>query len=418
MSELNLLPQPARFNSWLRLGLCAAAALSLVVSSTLQAAVAVVPLYSVDPADGFNSTVVTNHPIHGTIELGQLRRKVFQAGADYVGSLFDPSYPGEQIRVLLKMEPLANGTLGTGGAASFTNGFGSTNPKYHANVNYPSALGNHLAGANLVTGPHAEVSISLAYATWDYGINTSPVGGNESFYTTAVHEILHGIGFLDGNEASGAYNPSPTSFDSYVVLDATQRTLLTGMSQTDRQAALISGNLFFTGPLTMAWNPLTPGAPPKLNAPNPYSSSSSVSHWDPATWNPLGLLLLPSAALGVPEKLYLIAMERGLLYDMGFTAGRPQLSITSTNGTNHISVKAIIGAQYALRTSTNLTSWTSISTNQATSSTLSLVDSGTATSKFYSVEIVPDILSALRPPAGQPASLFQPATPEKPRYIR
>jgi hypothetical protein len=388
----------------------------------VAAAIPVVPLYSSDPADGFNSTTVTNHPLYGPMQLGQLRRMVFQAGADYVGSLFDRSYAGEQIRVSVTMIALGADTLGTGGPADQRSGFGSTNPKYLNTVSYPAAIANHLAASNLVTGAHAQLQLSLTYSDWDYGINRPPADGSESFYTTTIHETLHGLGFLDGNDGTGDYNGDPGIYDAFMVQDAVQRTPLINMSPSQRQQALTNGNLYFAGTLTMAWNPLQPGQPAKLNAPSPYSPGSSGGHWDPDTWNPFGLMLLPSASPAAPEKLYLVAMERGLLYDIGFTPGRPNLSITKTNGTNFVTFPAIIGAHYALRYATVLTNGNSFSTwtvtggtNQALTNTLTMVDvpaAGTS-ARFYSVGIVTDPVSAIRPASvGIPAK-FLPKRPSR-----
>lgn len=399
--------------------LAAVAALAAgAIAPDLQAAIKVTPLYSSLPADGFNSTVVTNHPVHGSIELGVMRRRVFQAAADYVGSLFDPSYPGEEIRVSITMTTLKPGTLGTGGASESRKGFGSTNPKYNPIISYPAALANHLAASNLIAGAHAQVEVSVDQ-DWDYAINTTPLKGFESFYTTIVHEICHGIGFLDGNDGTGAYGPDPMAFDAYVVSDATAKTPLVGMSEADRKTALTAGNLYFAGPMAMKWNPLQPNQPPKVYAPSPYSSSSSVSHWDPAVWNPFGLLLLPSAAPGVAEKLYLIAMERGVLYDMGYTPARPRLTLKVENQTNYISFASVIGAHYLLKFTTDpsasVKTWTEIGTTNAVTNVVTFIDPPhNDVLRDYEVEEVADVLSAIQAPSTG-VSL---QSVEKPRKIR
>jgi hypothetical protein len=263
----------------------------------------------------------------------------------------------------------------------------------------------------MITGPQATVTFSLDLCNWDYAINQQPELDHESFYTTTIHEIIHGIGFLDGNDASGQYDPLPTSFDLFVVRGSTERALLIDMATAQRRAALTGNNLFFAGPIAMAANPLQPGSPARLYAPSPYDPASSVSHWD-RVFDPLGLMMLPSAAENVPEKLYLVAMERGVLYDIGYTPARPRLTLAISNGTPQIRFPAIIGAFYRLRSTTALTTgnlitnWTIIGPLpgiQATSNMLTLtVADGAA--RFFAVEIVPERFDPNLPQSFRPAS--------------
>ena len=385
----------------------------ITAACSIQAAIPVVPIYSEDPVDGFNATEMVDHPTLGRLSAGQMRRKVLQAAADYVGSLFDPSYDGEQIRITVAMVPLDPDFVGFGGPSEFQSGFGSSNPKYQANLSYPAALANHLAERNLVTGAHADLQLNLNYPQWDYGIAVGHEEGKDSFYTTSVHEVLHGMGFLSGVGENGAFDPGPTPMDGLLVVGQTQRTRWTSLSNEARKAAVVGEDLFLAGPLSMEWNPLDPGQPARVNAPSTYSSGSSTSHWDPNTWNPFGLMMLPSASPDVPEKVYLVAMERGFFYDMGYTPALPRISISFSAGKTQVQFKSIQGAHYVLRATSSLPSagvdgWMDLTpATQATGNSLTFVDSsGGATARFYHVEEVADPLAAIRPTMGiRPATL-------------
>ena len=162
--------------------------------------------------------------------LGATRRAVFLAAAAYVGSLFNPAYPGETIRVKASFNDLGTQTVGNGGATGFTNNFGSTNPRFQADTDYTFTLANHLAGRDLLPGNTVEVNFNSNPAiNFDYGTNGTPVlnSGLESLYTTVVHEIVHGMGFLNyivsgrkrafletGRDAEGVRRRCATDFSS------------------------------------------------------------------------------------------------------------------------------------------------------------------------------------------------------------
>lgn len=361
---------------------------ALALGSLARAEIPVVPDWSEDQAAGTGFF---------DPEVGGKRREAFLAAAAYLGSLFSPSYPGETIRVKASFSDLGDQTVGAAAPVGFTNGFGSRLPLYQANTDYAFALANHLAGRELVPGNTVEMSFNSNPAiTFDYSTNsTSELGStSESLYTTAVHEIAHGIGFLSYfNPESGSLEGFPTAYDRWIVLGRTDPVKWVDLTDAERLAAITSDDLYWAGPRATAANG---GVLVKLYAPDPYSDGSSVSHLDTVTFDPLGLLLLPRDSPLVKGLPYLTALERAMLYEMGFTPALPRLALTRSGEVSTISFVSILGAKYRLLQTAALTStggfsgWVAGSEVVAgTGGTVSLRSTGAGPGQFYAVEIVP-----------------------------
>lgn len=166
---------------------------------------------------------------------------------------------------------------------------------------YPIALANALAGRDLLPqqddiGAKFNASIDtdpgcLDGQRWYYGYDDQP-DGDLNFVATAVHELIHGLGFisvvdLDSGEFTGG---TPTSFDSHI-LDLSLGAW-PGLTVPQRKTSITNTQwVVFDGPLTNQR-----GAPsletgtsnsPKSNnqdrirlyAPHPNEPGSSISHW-------------------------------------------------------------------------------------------------------------------------------------------
>ncbi len=366
--------------------------------SSVRAQIPIIPDWSYDQANnvGFFDPAASPEPGFGSI--GQLRRTVFAAAANYVSSLFSPAYVTEVIRVKAAFTNLGTGTVGNGGTRGYTNNFGSTNSKYKTNVDYPWTLANHVAGRELFATNTLAVNFNTNPAiTYNYNTNESaPLGGGqESLFTTIVHELTHGIGFINYiNAANGSFDGNPTVYDTFIVQDNNNPVSYTGMTDADRLVAITNNNLFWNGPLGVAGNS---GVRPKLYAVNPYSASSSIAHLDTTTFDPFGLLLLPRDSSQVQAQVALVALERGMLYDMGFTPARPRvLSIAASGGNHIVTATGILNAKYRLRftgtltNGVNATNWTALAgTVRSGWNTVSLTNTPTGSAGFYAVEIVP-----------------------------
>ena len=287
--------------------------------------------------------------------------------------------------------------MGTGGATGFTNNFGSTNPRYQANTDYTFTLANHLAGRDLLPGNTVEVNFNSNLAiNFDYGTNDTPAlnSGLESLYTSVIHEIAHGIGFIDSvNSTSGAFDGFPSAFDRLIVKGTNPPVAYTSLSDAQRLAALTSADLYWSGPMATAGNG---GMPVKLYAPNPYESGSSISHLDTTLFDPQGLLLLPRDSSLVKAQLSLTALERAMFYEMGFTPSRPRLTIARARNVTTVSFTGIRGANYRLRHTATLsgtstvTGWTAgTEVVTGTGGVVTLTLSSTGAAQFFATEIVP-----------------------------
>ena len=365
---------------------------------SVRAQIPIIPDWSYDQANNVGFFDPAASPVAGYSSIGELRRTVFTAAANYVGSLFSQAYVTEVVRVKAAFTNLGLQAVGNGGTIGYTNNFGSTNPKYKTNVDYPTTLANHVAGRELVSTNTLAVNFNTNPAiTYNYNTNESaPLGGGqESLFTTVVHELIHGMGFVNYiNAANGSFDGNPTVYDTFIVQDNINPVSYTEMTDADRLVAITNNNLFWNGPLGVAGNN---GVRPKLYAVNPYSASSSIAHLDTTTFDSFGLLLLPRDSSQVQAQVALVALERGMLYDMGFTPARPQLLSIAASGGNHIvTATGILNAKYRLRyTSTltngvNATNWTFVAdTVRSGWNTVSLTNTPTGNAGFYAVEIVP-----------------------------
>ena len=377
--------------------------LLLVVFVALQAwsaraQIPIIPDWSYDQANNVGFFDPSPSPEQGYGSIGELRRAVFTAGANYVSMLFTPAYVTEVIRVKAAFTNLGTEAVGNGATIGYTNNFGSTNPKYQPNVDYTTTLANHVAGRELFATNTLAVNFNTnAAITFNYSTNESAAlgGGQESLFTTVVHELIHGMGFINYiNPATGSFDGYPTAYDTFIVQDNNNPVSYTNLSDADRLIAITNNNLFWNGPLGVVGNS---GVRPQLAAPASYSESSSIGHLDTTKFDPLGLLLLPRDSSLVRAQVALVALERGMLYDMGFTPARPQVISIATSGGNHIiTTTGILNAKYRLRftdtltNGVNATNWTALaSTVRSGWNTVSLTNTPTGSAGFYAVEIVP-----------------------------
>ena len=278
------------------------------------------------PGEGFNDPSPVA-PVTGNsgVTLGEQRTNVFLAAAGFWESQLDSDV---DIIVNAAFDPQA--CTATGAALGFAGPLGiSAN---FANAPFPDqlysiALANSLAGVDLAPGASDVISIfnsvlDLGSPTciggqgWDYRIGVS-TGSALEFFTTAVHELAHGLGFLSfHNLATGALFGGMN--DSFIVNLTDQSTGLAWPDMTNAQRVASStntGNLVWTGAqVATVSSLLVDGLQPdgvQMFAPNPAQSGSSVSHWDTAL-NP-NELMEPFATLNPISDLTVNAM-----YDIGW----------------------------------------------------------------------------------------------------
>jgi hypothetical protein len=130
----------------------------------------------------------------------------------------------------------------------------------------------------------------------------------------------HGLGFStrlfrgDGTYFVAPGIPQyPGPYDLFLTTDSAGGTPIGNLSQADRAAAIASDNLYWFGPNAVSANG---GIRPKLFAPNPFQSGTSVVNLDPAVF-PNALLRGGGNNLGEVNRPS--SVELGTLRDIGWT---------------------------------------------------------------------------------------------------
>lgn len=322
--------------------------------------------------------------------LGQQRMNALQFAANVLGARLQSSVP---IRVYAHFDPASitglvcsnNAATVAVTSAAFLVSFEPANTPIGAKsgVYYPIALGNALAGYDLSPGHHdinalfnSTVDsglVCLPRTRWYYGLDGNAPPNTLDFVSTAVHELLHGLGFatyvtldqdsalcvlgllcldlgLDGNNAAcGAFfKPSgapesdrhPDIFSTFV-LDLPGGQVGAGrtwpqMTQAQRCASQTdSGFLVWSGPrvTTVAPSVFSAGLRQgylKLYAPDPVQIGSSIIHWDTS--------LAPKPLMGAFDEGAVsvangIGIATCLLQDLGWRLS-PGISCPDSGGAN------------------------------------------------------------------------------------
>jgi len=248
------------------------------------------------PGRGFNDlTPVSPVPGNDGTTLGEQRLNVFRAAADYWQERLDSEV---EIVIQASFRPLDCNSQSVALGAAGPQGIVFNIPNApRENTVYPVALGNSLAGVDQAPTEDDITAIfnsavdegCFAGGKWDYRLGV-PTGTALQLYSTVVHEIAHGLGFLTFvNEITGRKLQLTQALEVDDIFMANLRSSTTGkdwpdMTDNERAASAISDELVWTGEQAAAEAQfLTSGLAnnlPKLYAPNPVQFGSSVSHWD------------------------------------------------------------------------------------------------------------------------------------------
>lgn len=260
----------------------AVAALLLALLPGLAPAVPFTITYTDDPGEGFNDPT-----------LGLQRR----AALEYAVNLWANELDGDvSITIDIAFDPLG------GGAESAVLGQSGPNQVFGNFANAPAsdtwfvvAEASVLAGQDLSPG---EAHFSAVYNSdvdgdtvlgtthWYYGTDGA-AGSDIDFVTVILHELAHGLGFLDliDSDTGSFFYDYPDIFSAQLTQPGVGD--LVGMDDAGRKAAVVSDNLYWKGAAVVA----EVGGQRKMYAPTTYQPGSSVSHWNPGTPS---LLMEPS----------------------------------------------------------------------------------------------------------------------------
>jgi hypothetical protein len=317
------------------------ASIVAVLASSSAFGSATITIQNDDPAGvGFNDTTPAA-PVGGNsgTTVGQQRLNAFVYAANIWGQTLT-SGPTIVIRASWPGNLTCTSTTAVLGSASATDFYGNFAGAPVNNTWYNIALANALSNTDL-NGSGAEIraqfnrnigtSGCLQSRGWYYGLDTAQPSDRFNLVTVLLHEFAHGLGFqTPTSTATGELlDGFPSVFDRFL-LDNTSGKTWVQMTDGERVASAINtGNLVWNGPQATsdAASVLIQGKDsqghPRMHAPNPRESGSSVSHWEILAFP--NQLMEPdfnqnlSHSVTPPQDLTF-----SLLRDIGWCAGCPQ----------------------------------------------------------------------------------------------
>lgn len=227
----------------------------------------------------------------------------------------------EPIRISADFANLGPGVLASAGPTTLISNFDGA-PR--ADTFYPIALANSIAGTDLAPDLDFDLVVNIGNGIpWYFGTDGNTPAGQFDFVTVALHEMGHGLGFIDGgnvNNATGVGSinggGNPFIFDVFVVDSDENSVLDIDNPSTELGDFYTSGDVFVNGPFAVA---ALGGTLPELFAPNPFQGGSSIAHWDEAAFPAGDPNSLMTPAAGPAESNFDIGdITRGHFRDMGW----------------------------------------------------------------------------------------------------
>jgi len=215
----------------------------------------------------------------------------FQAAVDVWASQVQSPVP---IRVTANWTVLGTNVLGSAGPLTLHRDFSGTSV---AGTWFPAALANKLAGSDLSPSNDDIQANFNSNFVWYYGTDGN-AGTNFDLMSVVLHELGHGLGFIGSMRVTGdagfwGSSGFPYVYDLFAVNGASQFLLNSIFFPNGSPALatqLTSNSVFFSGSNAANANV---GNPARLYAPSTWSSGSSYSHLDEATFprgNPNSLM--------------------------------------------------------------------------------------------------------------------------------
>ena len=238
------------------------------------------------------------------------------------------------------------------------------------NIVYPRTLVNHFSGYDVLPDDYDfEIVYDSVNIDWYYGTDGNTPGGQYDFVTAILHEICHGLGFVDSFNVDasmgswGVIYGYPTIYDTFIVNGDGQSLIDTSLfpnRSPELRAQLKSDTIFFDGPMTRSANQ---NLRAKVHAyTDPHGDSpETISHLNDLYYGtPDGLMtstIYPGESIHDPGPMVL-----GMLADLGWTLSPnlpvltplpSQMMLINTQRTNAIDLWEFIPSE--LSPGTNFT---------------------------------------------------------------
>jgi hypothetical protein len=196
----------------------------------------------------------------------------------------------------------SSGVLGNSSITAFAAGWGID--AIEPMAFYPVTIAEKIAGKGLNGDLEADVELVLnSSANWYFGTDGKTPVDKYDLVTVVIHEICHGLGFFDSMNAEssvGSYGLGtiPIIYDKFVENLSGKKltdTALFRQNSNNLYSELISGQLYFAGPITRRH---LSGNRARLYSPPTWDPGSSVSHLDELRTTEADALMTPYIDLG------------------------------------------------------------------------------------------------------------------------
>jgi hypothetical protein len=247
--------------------------------------------------------------------LGTVRRQAFEASLKAWSLVLDTTVPIVVEARMEAPEDEESDLLASAGPADFW-----VFDEF-PNEAVPFALAAQFAGQSVNDGgADIEVVFSPDVA-WDYATHGRAAPGKVSFVYVTIHELAHGLGFVDSfdPETGETMNTIPFTYDLFVNRGSTTDNALLRRSARRVREDLVSDDLFFNGEHAneASKRSIVPKAMVKLFAPDPYEPASSVAHVDQISYSDFKVGLMTPYDFGSgTDKIDILTL--GILEDLGY----------------------------------------------------------------------------------------------------